>query len=205
MKKAFDTLTSGMYLVSTKADKEAGCIVNTFEQVASNPELVIIAVNKDNYTCKQISKSQKFNVTVLKEEADSNIISTFGFTSSEFNDKFKSYNKKYDLLKLPYIEDDMIALFSVRVKKEIDAKTHIVFMGEVSESVVLSQDKPMTYDYYKNVKNGITPPKASTYQKPKTVSGYKCDVCSYIYRGGELPIDYICPICGQTHFTKICE
>ncbi len=205
MRKAFDKLTSGMYLVGTKADKEAGCIVNTFEQVASKPELVVIAINKENYTCTQIRKSKKFNVTVLKEDTDKEIINTFGFSSSEFNDKYKAYNKKYDLLGLPYIENDMVALFSVRVKEEIDANTHIVFMGEVSESVLLSEDRPMTYDYYRTVKNGITPPKASTYQKPKAVSGYKCDVCGYIYRGEELPIDYICPICGQTHFTKICE
>lgn len=205
MRKAFDKLTSGMYLISTKGDKEAGCIVNTFEQVASNPELVVVAVNKDNYTCQQIEKSKKFNVTVLKEDVDPKIISTFGFSSSEFNDKYKGFNKKYDLLNLPYIEDDMLALFTVRVKETIDAVTHTIFMGEVSESVLLSEGVPMTYAYYKNEKKGITPPKASTYQKPKAVSGYKCDVCGYIYRGEELPIDYICPICGQTHFTKICE
>lgn len=205
MRKAFDKLTSGLYLVSTKADKEAGCIVNTFEQVANKPELVVVAINKENYTCKQIKKSKKFNVTVLKKDADPSIISIFGFSSSEFNDKYKSFNKKYDLLKLPYIENDMVALFSVRVKDEIDVQSHILFIGEVSESVLLTSDEPMTYNYYKTVKNGITPPRASTYQKPKAVSGYKCDVCGYIYRGEELPIDYICPICGQTHFTKICE
>ena len=54
MRKAFNTLTSGLYLVNTKGDKEAGCVINTFLQVASNPKLVLIAVNKENYTCKQI-------------------------------------------------------------------------------------------------------------------------------------------------------
>ena len=205
MKKAYNKLTNGMYLLSTKADKEAGCIVNTFEQVASNPELVIVAVNKKNYTCLQIQKSKKFNVTVLKEDADIEIINKFGFTTSKFEDKYKGYDKKYDLLKLPYIEKDMTALFSVRVKAEIDAETHIVFLGEVSEAVLLSDDKPMTYDYYKQEKKGITPPKASSYQAQALVSGYKCDVCGYIYRGESLPVDYICPICGQTHFTKITE
>ncbi len=205
MKKAYDKLTSGMYLVSAKADKEAGCIINTFEQVASTPELVLIALNKDNYTTKQIKKSQKFNVTVLKEAARAEIIQTFGFSSSEFTDKFQSFNKKYDLLNLPYITDDMVALFSVRVKEEIDAITHTIFLGEVSESVLLSDERPMSYAYYKEEKKGITPPKAPSYQKPKQISGYKCDVCGYIYRGETLPIDYICPICGEAKFTKITE
>lgn len=204
MRKTFNTLTCGLYLLNTKGDKESGCVINTFLQVASNPKLVLVAVNKENYTCKQIQKSKKFNVTVLSENADMNIISTFGFSSSEFNDKYKDLDKKYDILDLPYVENDMVSLFSVRVKEEIDAATHIVFLGEVSESVLLKEEEPMTYDYYKKVKKGTTPPKAPSYQEEK-VTGYRCDTCGYIYRGETLPESYICPICGQIHFTKIVE
>ncbi len=205
MLKAYNNLTSGMYLVGTKGDKESGCIVNTFEQVAASPEMVVVAINKDNYTCKQIRKSKKFNVTVLDENADMNLISRFGFFSSEFEDKYKPFNVKYDLLELPYIEDNMTSLFTVRVKEEIDASTHILFLGEVSEAVWFNDKPAMTYKYYKEELKGKTPPKASSYQKSKAVSGYKCDVCGYIYRGETLPVDYICPICGQTHFTKITD
>ncbi len=203
MLKAYNNLTSGMYLVGTKGDKEAGCIINTFEQVAATPEMVVMALNKENYTCKEIKKSKKFNVTVLSQNIDINIISRFGFSSSEFEDKYKPYSVKHDLLNLPYIEEGMTSLFTVRVKEEIEAGTHIVFLGEVSEAVWLNDEEPLTYKYYKEVLKGKTPPKASSYQKSKIASGYKCDTCGYIYRGETLPVDYVCPICGKTHFTKI--
>lgn len=202
MKKAFDTLSSSLCLLNTKGDKEAGCVINTFLQVASKPQMVLVSVNKENYTCKEIQKSKIFNVSVLSKNADMKIINVFGFSSSEFNDKYHTFDKNYDILSLPYIKNGMVSLFSVRVKNEIDAGSHMIFLGEISESVLLSDDEAMTYDYYKKVKKGTTPPKAPNYHSEK-VNGYKCELCGYLYRGENLPENYICPICGAIHFKKI--
>ena len=57
----------------------------------------------------------------------------------------------------------------------------------------------MTYAFYHTVRKGLTPPKASSYQKtqPKSTGGWRCTVCGYIYEGEELPADFVCPVCKQ--------
>ena len=68
----------------------------------------------------------------------------------------------------------------------------------MTDCEVLSSAPSMTYAYYHTVKKGLTPPKASSYQKaqPKA-SGWRCTVCGYIYEGEELPADFVCPVCKQ--------
>ena len=44
-------MTYGLYVVSAEADgQKAGCIINTAMQVTSEPNRIIITVNKTNYT-----------------------------------------------------------------------------------------------------------------------------------------------------------
>lgn len=64
----------------------------------------------------------------------------------------------------------------------------------------------MTYTYYHQVKNGRTPPKASSYQAeaPKA-KGWRCKVCGYVLDAENLPPDFVCPIChkGAEFFERI--
>ena len=52
---------------------------------------------------------------------------------------------------------------------------------------------------YFSLKNGLTPPKAASYQPPqqKKAGGWRCKVCGYIHEGETLPDGFRCPICGQ--------
>ena len=65
----------------------------------------------------------------------------------------------------------------------------------------------MTYAYYHKVKNGLTPPKAASYQPPqqKKAGGWRCKVCGHIEYGDELPDDFTCPVCsvGPDMFERI--
>ena len=84
----------------------------------------------------------------------------------------------------------------------------------------------MTYDYYHQVKRGVTPKTAPSYVEENKEEGsakmakYKCSVCGWIYdpeigdeEGGiapgtpfeELPDDWVCPVCGaaKSDFEKI--
>ena len=44
-----------------------------------------------------------------------------------------------------------------------DCGTHTLFLGRMKDGAILKEGKPMTYDYYHNVKKGTTPPKAPTF------------------------------------------
>ena len=65
----------------------------------------------------------------------------------------------------------------------------------------------MTYKYYHEVIKGNAPKNAPTYQEiEKNISDktiYICEICGYVHEG-ELPDDFICPICGaeKKYFRK---
>ncbi|WP_165045580.1 flavin reductase [Adlercreutzia sp. ZJ138] len=167
-KKAFRSLSYGLYLITAKSDGSAndgaaGCVANTFAQVTSSPFQVSVALNKENVTASVVQESGRFACTVLAQSATMELIGAFGFrTSSEF-DKFADFQVAHDAAGVPYVAEQAVARFSVRVTKCVDVGTHVLFIGEVEEAEKLADEEPMTYAYYHQVKGGKTPPKASSY------------------------------------------
>ena len=195
---AFYKLTYGLYIVSSNAEGlDAGCIVNTVTQVTAEPPKVSVAVNKDNTTAKVIQKAGAFAVTALTQSADSKLIGTFGFRSSQEEDKFQNFHTERDQAGMPYVTDWAAARFSCKVIQTVDLGTHWLFIGEATEAEKLLPEEPMTYTYYQN----NVKPKPDTEGK----KGFVCKVCGYVYEGDELPDDFICPLCkhGAADFEPI--
>lgn len=169
-KSALYKLSYGMFIVST-ADEEGkyGCVVNTFGQATSSPVNVTVAINKQNYTTQMIQKTKMFACVVLTEQAGMDLIAEFGFKTSKMVDKFADFAYAVDDAGMPYVKDCVAARFSCEVQEALDAGSHYVFLGKVIDAEVLSNDAPMTYTYYRTVKKGTTPPKASSFNlaKPK--------------------------------------
>lgn len=90
-------------------------------------------------------------------------IGNFGFRTSANFDKFERYEERQTALGMPYVPEHATALFSCRLVKTIDVGTHLLFVGEVEDAQKLSDEPPLTYDYYHKVLKGKTPPKASSY------------------------------------------
>lgn len=204
-KSALYKLSYGLFVITTRQDgRDVGCVANTLIQVTSDPPRVSVALNKENYTTKMIEASGIFAATVLAESADMNLIAAFGFQSSETADKFAPFSAARDAQGIAYIPAGGVAELSCKVIGQLDAGSHKIFLADVVDAKLLSQDPPMTYAYYREVKKGTTPPKASSYQAPEEAgdgetpaAAYQCEVCGYIEREN-LPLsdDYRCPICG---------
>lgn len=203
---AFFNLTCGLYIISSQeSGRGVGCIVNTVTQVTNSPAKLMVAVNKENYTCAAILAEEAFEVVALTEDAPMELIGQFGFKCSQDTDKFAGVQSAVDGLGLPYVTEHTNAHFACRVVDTLDAGTHLLFVGEVVEAQVLCDKPSMTYAYYHEVKKGYTPPKASSYQPqapqsaptPSAPKRWRCSVCGYIYEGEALPADYKCPVCGQ--------
>ena len=78
-KNAFRKLTYGLYIISSKyKDTLAGCIVNTVTQITSENPIIGISINKDNYTNKIIKESKRVVISILSQNINKDIISTFG-------------------------------------------------------------------------------------------------------------------------------
>lgn len=192
-------ISYGLYvLTASEGGKDNGCIINTLSQVTSTPNRVSITVNKSNYTHDMIKNTGEFNVSLLSEKADFEVFKNFGFRSGRDSDKFESFRscERADNGIL-YITECCNGFVSGKVVQEIDLGTHTMFIADVSDGKVLSEDESVTYSYYhKNIK----PAPAGTASK-----GWRCKICGYIYDGEVLPEDFVCPLCkhGASDFEKI--
>lgn len=186
--KALYNISYGLYVLTAKTNKYNGCIINTLMQVTSSPARISITVNKDNFTTKMIEQTGEFNVSILDMTTSFDLIQHFGFSSGKDVDKFKDF-KDFLLAnnQIPYITKHTNAYISAKVVSKIDVGTHITFVADITNDVVLSMNEPVTYSYY------INTIKPKPEKKKKRV--YVCRICGYVYEGDELPNDFICPIC----------
>jgi flavin reductase (DIM6/NTAB) family NADH-FMN oxidoreductase RutF len=89
---------------------------------------------------------------------------------------------------LYYITENCNAFISGKVIDSKDYGTHILFIADVVESKTISGDASTTYQYYfENIKPKPVP-------KPEPRKGYICKICGYFHEG-DLPEDFICPLC----------
>ena len=194
---AFYKLTYGLFLLTAKqGDKENGCIVNTAIQCASEPKLLSVSVINKNYTCDMIRATGRFNVSVLTERAPYALFERFGMRSGRDTDKFEGDDSPCLANGLRY-PADAAAVFACKVVSATDLGSHTLFVAEIEDAFVLSDERPMTYAYYHaNVKPA--PAKEQT-------RGWRCKVCGYVYEGEELPPDFECPLChhGPEDFERI--
>ncbi len=188
--KAMFNLTYGLFLLTAKdGGKDNGCVVNTVVQVTSQPNRITVAVNKENYTCQMISKTGEFNVSVLSEKAKFETFRHWGMQSGKNADKTAGITFSRSENGIIYIAEECNAYLSAKVVSATDLGTHILFLADVTDARILSDEKSATYAFYQaNIK-----PKAD---QPKK-KGFICSVCGYIYEGETLPDDFICPWCNH--------
>ena len=190
--KAMYNLSYGLFVLTAKdGAKDNGCIVNTVIQVTTEPNRICVAVNKLNYTHDMIQKTGEFNVSILTEGSKFETYKHFGFQSGKDIDKFESIDFKRAANGIAYIAKETNAYLSAKVVSETDLGTHTLFLADVTDGEVLSDDASVTYAFYqKNIKQK---PGANVAAAPK--KGFICTVCGYIYEGDTLPSDFICPWC----------
>lgn len=202
-KKVLRNLSYGVYAVTSRdKDKNVGCIANSIMQVTSNPSVIAVSINHDNYTNKVIKENNKFGVSILKETTDAKIIGTFGYKSSKDIDKFDGIKFK-EILEIPVLENTC-GYMVCKVIDTMETSTHTIFLGEVIEADDYSTENAMTYKYYHENLKGSSPKNAPTYEetsisqvdKDSKKRKWKCSICGYIHEADELPDDFKCPICG---------
>lgn len=192
--KAMYKLSYGLYVLTTRNQgKDNGCIINTAIQAASAPNQLSICVNKANFTHDMIMNSGKFNVSVISQQGSFELFKHFGFQSGKNVDKFSDFEDcKRATNGIYYITSGTNAYISVEVTKVEDIGSHTMFIGEITDMEVLSDDASATYEYYMN---HIKPqPETLIATSEKNVI-WRCRICGYEYEREDLPEDFICPIC----------
>jgi len=78
-------------------------------------------------------------------------------------DKFRNIETKTASTGAPIVLDSAVAWFDCRVVSTHDVGSHILIIGEVADSEVISDDEPLTYDYYREKYKMLAPKNAPTY------------------------------------------
>ena len=182
----------GLFVLTAKSgEKDNGCIINTAAQLTSSPNRINIAVNKANYTHDMILNTGVFNISFLSENTSFDTFKRFGFASGKDTDKFAGFEEN--------VARSANGLLYVTLGTNAYG-SHTLFVAEVTEAELLSQEPSVTYAYYFD---HIKPKPQPKIEEEK--HGYVCKICGYVYEGDELPPDFICPLCkhGVDDFEKI--
>jgi len=204
--KAFHKLTYGLYLIASEYQgKKAGYIANTTFQVTSEPPLIAISCHKNNQTTQVILDSGIFSISVLKKEVNMKIIGDFGFMSSNNIDKFSGIDVIRAKTGAPIVLDSSVAWFDCKVVNSVDLGSHFLIIGEVLDSDEISDEEPLTYQYYREKYKMYSPKNSPTYiekslldaETPTTVKVEKTEEPEHehIFDGES----YVCVICGYTY------
>ena len=187
-KNALFKLSYGLFVLTAKQDgKDNGCIINTVQQVTSDPMRISVTVNKANLTHDMVLSTGEFNVSVLTEDAVFWIFQHYGFQSGRDVDKFANLPEARTANGIRFVEGCTNAVLSGKVIQTVDCGTHTLFIADVTEAKVLDNAPSVTYQYYfAHIK-----PKPEPAQQGKWV----CKICGYVYEGDTLPPDFICPWC----------
>ena len=187
-KNALFKLSYGLFVLTAKQDgKDNGCIINTVQQVTSDPMRISVTVNKANLTHDMVLSTGEFNVSVLTEDAVFWIFQHYGFQSGRDVDKFANLPEARTANGIRFVEGCTNAVLSGKVIQTVDCGTHTLFIADVTEAKVLDNAPSVTYQYYfDHIK-----PKSEPAQQGKWV----CKICGYVYEGDTLPPDFICPWC----------
>ena len=196
---AFFKLSYGLFVLTAReGEKDNGCIINTVTQITDSPKRISIAVNKANYTHDMILRTGEFNVSILTESVPFQVFQHYGFQSGRDTNKVTGTEAR-SANGLLYLPEHTNAFLSGHVIASEDWGTHTLFIAEVTDARVLSDEPSVTYSYYfAHIK-----PKPQPQQEKKR--GWVCKICGYFYEGDELPADFVCPLCkhGPEDFERV--
>lgn len=196
--KVLYKMTYGLFLLTAKENgADNGCVINTAVQVAGNPTRIAISVQKNNKTHDMIEDTGVFNISSITTQADFELFTRFGMQSGRNVNKFDGFSKvarsENGLL---YLTDIANMYMSAKVTESSDLGSHTLFVAEVTDGEVLSEEMSCTYGYYQS---DIKPKPVVSEKKT-----WSCSVCGYVYEGDELPDDFECPLChhGKEDFVS---
>jgi ferric-chelate reductase [NAD(P)H] len=159
-------ITYGLYVVASIFDDRInGCILNSVMQTSADPPTVSICINRNNLTYQYIKKSGLFTISILPQDVTMTFIGRFGFRSGRDINKFEGVKYKLGESGVPVLMENSLGYIEAKVKDSLDVETHTIFTGRITNGESLNVlKKPLTYDYYHQVKKGRSPKSAPTYQ-----------------------------------------
>lgn len=165
---ALHKISYGLYVVCSRKDTDInGQIANAVFQVTSEPPQIAVCINRKNLTWEFIKASGVLSISILCEDTPLEFIGGFGFKSGRDVNKFDGIKYKTGTTGAPIVVDNTVAYLETKLTNELDVGTHTIFITELVDAEVLTEEICMTYEHYHKVKRGGTPKTAPHYIAPK--------------------------------------
>ncbi len=222
---AMFTLSYGLYVIGSRSGGRInGQIANAVFQITNSPMRIAVAINKEELTHEFLSDTGVCSINVLSEEAGLPFIGQFGFRTGREVDKFADVSHTITPSGCPCPDENILACIDLSIKDSLDAGSHTLFIGEVTNCTITGEGTPMTYSFYREVLTGKTPPTAPSHiaenkdidvklkrEDKLEMKKYVCNICGYVYdpeKGDpdsgiapgtafeDIPEDWVCPVCG---------
>jgi flavin reductase (DIM6/NTAB) family NADH-FMN oxidoreductase RutF len=142
--KAFGNIQNGVFVITTKdGEKLNGMTAAWVTRVSFSPPLLAVSIGKTRYSHEMIERSGIFAVNVLSEGQVPEG-KHFGFLSGRKTDKLKDIEYTTAETGSPILKD-ISAYMDCRVTGACDAGDHTIFVGEVIDSEVYEENRPLIY------------------------------------------------------------
>ena len=196
-RNVFEKLNYGLYIAAVSDEgRSYGCLISSFSQITSgNPRKCAVILNRDNRTCDALLKKGTLAVSMVGQDADKELLNTFGYKSSRIMDKFAGLAVQQDAFGNPYLTEKMAAWVSLKVTETIPVKNYYLFICDAMDGQVLSNERLMTMDEFLQKGSFAPPPTATVYRTMAEDEGWICPICGYHYTGEVIPEGYIGSLC----------
>jgi len=119
-------------------------------QLTDEPPVIAFSINKTNMTHDMLMRSNEFNISVLTDEAPKELFRIFSTKSGRDINKFEEFsNVNRSPNGILYLSKYINARLSGRVIHSIDAGTHTLFSGKITDAEVINNKKTLTYSEYR--------------------------------------------------------
>ncbi|MBS7657655.1 MAG: flavin reductase family protein [Candidatus Bathyarchaeia archaeon] len=140
-----EKIVNAVTIVTSKKGKEInGLTVAWVTQVSFNPPLVIVSIGKERYTREFIDASKVFAINILSEN-QKDLAKLFGFYSGRNKNKFDGVDYEIKKSGSPILKN-CAAYLDCKVIKAIEVGDHIIYVGEILEAGIKSNEKPLIYN-----------------------------------------------------------
>jgi flavin reductase (DIM6/NTAB) family NADH-FMN oxidoreductase RutF len=144
--KALDKITCGVAVITTHwNEKPYGMTAAWFTRSSNEPYLMTVSVWNENFTHDILLESKIFATNILSENQRELVIH-FGRQSGRDIDKFADVRYRPEKSGSPILYQDAIAYMDCRTVNNMKAGDHTIFLGEILQAAILSDQVPLIYD-----------------------------------------------------------
>jgi flavin reductase (DIM6/NTAB) family NADH-FMN oxidoreductase RutF/rubrerythrin len=143
-------ITQGLYVLGLKdsENRNTGCVVTSLTQIEASPETIVISTRKNSYTSQNLCFDTPVTVSILSKNCNPEVIKNLGYRKGYETTKWDSIESDY-FHNMPVLTGkDANGCLYGKVCGRMEFRTHCLWFIEITDSIILSTEEPMTLQYF---------------------------------------------------------